>query len=103
MIKISVLYPAGKDTHFDMKYYLETHITLVKTLLGEPCRKVSVEKGVTGTEPGSIPEFITMGHLHFDSIEDFQKAFAPHANVIGNDIKNFTNVVPKIQISEVVM
>jgi uncharacterized protein (TIGR02118 family) len=51
--------------------------------------------------PGSRPGFIAMGHLYFDSIEAFQKAFGPHADAIMGDIPNYTDIQPTIQFSEV--
>lgn len=103
MIKVSVLYPSGDAIQFDMAYYLDKHIPLVKKLLGDACKKVSVEKGLAGVEPGSGPAYVTMGHLYFDSTQDFTTAFSPHADIIVGDIKNFTNSVPIIQISEVLL
>lgn len=34
MISVSVLYPSGADTKFDMNYYLAKHIPMVKQKLG---------------------------------------------------------------------
>jgi hypothetical protein len=34
MIKISVLYPNSKDTRFDMEYYCNRHIQMVRQLVG---------------------------------------------------------------------
>jgi len=42
-----------------------------------------------------------MGHLYFDSVEAFQAVFGPHAGPIMDDIPNYTNVQPTIQVSEV--
>ncbi len=103
MIKVSVLYPGGEGNTFDMSYYSEKHILLVKNLLGAACKKITVEKGLAGMEPGSNPVYATMGHLYFESVEDFQNAFAPHANAIMGDISNYTNATPLIQISEVIL
>jgi uncharacterized protein (TIGR02118 family) len=103
MIKVSVLYPSDDGITFDMTYYLDKHIPMVKALLGDACKNVSVEKGLAGGEPGSAPAFTTMGYLYFESIEYFQQAFAPHANVIVDDIKNFTNAVPLMQISDIII
>ena len=30
MIKVSVMYPNGEGKHFDMEYYVNTHIPLVE-------------------------------------------------------------------------
>ena len=42
-----------------------------------------------------------MGHLYFDSVEAYQAAFGPHAGAIMDDIPNYANIQPTIQVSEV--
>ncbi len=101
MIKVSVLYPGGAGSTFDMAYYLNRHIPMVRARLGAPCRSAAVEQGMSGPVPGSLPAFNAMGHLYFDSVEHFQAAFGPHAGAIMGDIPNYTNVQPTIQVSEV--
>ena len=41
--------------------------------------------------------------LFFDKVEDFISSITPHADVINNDITNFTKTTPISQISEVVL
>ena len=101
MIKVSVLYPGGADTTFDMEYYLTRHIPMVRAKLGTACTNVAVEQGLGGATPGSPAAFIAMGHLYFDSVEAFQAAFGPHAAAIIADIPNYSSVQPTIQVSEV--
>ena len=101
MIKVSVLYPGGPNNTFDMDYYLNRHIPMVRARLGTACKSAAVEQGLGGVAPGSPPAFSAMGHLYFDSVEAFQTAFAPHAGEITGDIPNYTNVQPTIQVSEV--
>jgi hypothetical protein len=45
MIKVSVLYPNVAGTKFDMAYYLNHHIPMVRRLLGSALKGVSVEHG----------------------------------------------------------
>jgi uncharacterized protein (TIGR02118 family) len=101
MIKVSVLYPGGAGSNFDMDYYLNRHIPMVLAKLGTTCKSAAVEQGLGGVTPGSPPAFSAMGHLYFDSVEAFQAAFDPHASEIMGDIPNYTNVQPTIQVSEV--
>ena len=101
MIKVSVLYPKRQDTNFDMGYYINHHIVMVQQLLGARLKGVAVEQGISGVQPGSSASYIAMGHLLFDSVEDFQTSFGPHAPAIVGDIPNYTNSEPIIQISEV--
>ena len=101
MIKVSVLYPGGAGSTFNMDYYLNEHVPLVREKLGAACKAVAVEQGLGGVTPGSPPAFSAMGHLYFDSVEAFQTAFGPHAEELMADIPNYTNVQPTIQVSEV--
>jgi uncharacterized protein (TIGR02118 family) len=103
MIKVSVLYPAGESTKFDMDYYCKSHMPMVQQKLGAACKNTAVELGLGGGAPGAPPTYAAMGHLYFDSVADFQAAFAPHAAAIMADIPNYTNIQPVIQISEVKM
>ncbi len=103
MIKMSVFYPYEAGKTFDMDYYCTTHMALVRERLGSVVKSIAVEQGVSGEESGSPPCFIAIGHLYFDSVEAFQRAFAPHAEAIVADIANYTRIQPVIQFSEVKM
>jgi len=101
MVKVSVLYPGGDGSTFNMDYYLNHHVPMVRAKLGTACKSAAVEQGLGGATPGSPPAFSAMGHLYFASVEAFQAAFSPHAAAIMGDIPNYTNVQPTIQVSEV--
>jgi uncharacterized protein (TIGR02118 family) len=101
MIKVSVLYPTREGTKFDMAYYLNRHVPMVRQLLGPALKGVSVEQGVSGEEPGSPAPYITTAHLLFDSVQAFQTNFGPHAQEIKEDIPKYTNSEPIVQIGEV--
>jgi uncharacterized protein (TIGR02118 family) len=103
MIKVSVLYPAGDGSKFDMDYYCKSHMPMVQQKLGAACKSVAVEQGLGGGAPGSSPTYAAMGHLYFDSVAEFQAAFAPHTTAIMADVPNYTNIQPLIQVSEVKM
>ena len=103
MIKVSVFYANNEGAKFDMDYYCNQHIPMVRQKLGTACKNAAVEQGLTGASPGSRPAFIAMGHLYFDSVEAFQTAFGPHAQAIMADIPNYTDIQPTIQISDVKM
>jgi uncharacterized protein (TIGR02118 family) len=103
MIKVSVLYPHSVSAKFDMAYYVEKHIPMVREKLGSACRGVAVEQGLAGGSPSAPPTYVAMGHLLFDSADAFQSAFAPHAASIMGDIPNYTKIQPIIQLSEVML
>lgn len=101
MIKVSVMYPNREGSKFDMDYYCNRHIPMVREKLGSVCRGVSLEQGMGGALPGSPAPFVALAHLVFDSLEAFQAAFAPHAETFRRDIPNYTDVEPVVQISSV--
>jgi uncharacterized protein (TIGR02118 family) len=86
----------------DHDYYVQTHIPMLVEVLGDKLKKVEVNRGMGGREPGSPPPYLAITHLHFDSVDDFQTAFGPYAERITGDEPNFTNIEVKVQVSEVV-
>jgi len=103
MIKVSVMYPNKADARFDHAYYRDKHMPLVKERMGERCKFYTIDKGLGGDSPGSPPIYIGMCHIYCDSIEAFQAGFGPHAGEIIADIKNYTDISPVMQVSEVVV
>ena len=101
MIKVSVLYPKQEGSRFDMDYYCATHMPLAQKLLAPAIKGIAVEQGICGNTPDSPPTYAAMGHLFFESVDAFLAAFVPNAAALVDDIPNYTNVQPTIQISEV--
>ena len=101
VIKVSVFYPRGPEKHFDMEYYCSRHMPLVQKLCGAALKSVSVEQGIAGGTPGSVPSFVAMGHLVFESVESFQASFGPNMDEIVADVSNYTDIQPEIQVSEI--
>jgi uncharacterized protein (TIGR02118 family) len=101
MTKVSVLYPNAADARFDMAYYCNSHMPMVRDKLSAACRRIEVDEGVGGGQPGVAAPFLAVAHMYFDSLNAFQGAFGPHAESIMSDIPNYTNVQPTVQISEV--
>lgn len=101
MIKVSVLYPNTPGVHFDFGYYCSQHMDIVRKCLGDACKAIAVDQGLSSAGSNTPAPFVAMGHLYFDTVESFQKSFAPHAERIMADLAHFTNSQPMIQISEV--
>ena len=102
MFRVSILYPNEPGKKFDWDHYINKHMVLAQERL-EPFGLVrtEVDKAVTAEGPGASP-FIGAGHLYFDSVEDFQKGFAEHGAEFMADMPNYTDIMPQIQISEIV-
>ncbi|SCX73858.1 EthD family reductase [Variovorax sp. EL159] len=103
MIKFSVMYPYAADARFDHDYYRDKHMPLIKALMGDACLSYTIDKGLGGGAPGTPPAYIAMCHVFSESLDAFQKAFGPHREEIRADVKNYTDIVPVVQISEVMV
>ena len=101
MIKVSVFYPQGAGKKFDMKYYLEKHIPMVRQKVGPALKNMAVEQGLSGGAPGAAMTYAVMAHLTFDSLESFHATFGAQSASIIADVPNYTDIQPIVQISEV--
>jgi len=103
MIKISVLYKNSPDAQFNFDYFMNSHINLLKSVVGDKVKSMAVEQGMGGSAPGSPAPFVAMAHLYFETMQDFEASMAAGAEAIMNDIPNYTNCEPVIQISNVLL
>lgn len=103
MIRLSVMYPREPGKRFDLDYYINRHIAMVHQKL-DPLGvlvKTEVDKGLSTEEVGESP-YVAIGHLYFNSLEDFQKGFADGAEEFLADEPNYTDIQYVIQFSEIV-
>jgi uncharacterized protein (TIGR02118 family) len=103
MIRVSVLYPNEETKRFDMDYYCNQHMPMVKEKLGSALIGASVEQGISSAEPGSPATYIAIGQLQFVSMEDFQACWEPNVESFMEDVQNYTDIEPMVQISEIIM
>jgi len=102
MVQLNILYPKKENATFDWDYYLNTHMPLSIKLHGEALKGVSIVKGLEGIEAAPIA-YVAITTLLFESVDSFIEAFTPHAEILRGDMKNYTNIEPVIQFSEVVL
>jgi uncharacterized protein (TIGR02118 family) len=103
MIRISVMYPRGEGKTFDLGYYTQKHMTLVRDRIGKlGLVRCEVDRGLAGGAPGAPAPFTCVGHLYFNSLPEFQAAMKAHGQELFADVPNFTNIQPQVQISEIV-
>ena len=103
MIKVSVMYPNKPGVRFDHDYYRDEHLPLIKRRMGAALRYYTVDKGLGGATPNAPATYVAECHLMCDTLESYQSGFGPYAGEISGDIRNFTDVTPVVQISEVVI
>lgn len=101
MIRLTVLYPKTDASQFDLAYYLDTHIPLVKERL-MPLGLVSVdmqEALTASADPQPLYTMITS--LAFNTTTELDHAMGTHGSEILGDIPNFTDVTPVTQVCRV--
>lgn len=102
MIRLSVMYPNVPGGRFDLAYYLQHHLALLKERMGDACKGYCVCSGLSGLAPGSDAAYVATCDLLFDSREAFEQTFMPHAPEFRADNPNYTDIVPVRMLSEVV-
>ena len=103
MIKVSVVYPNNPAALFNHDYYRDKHLPLIKSRMGAALKYYAIDKGLAGGVPDAPAPYVAACHLLCDSVEAYKSSFGPHAQEIGGDVANFTNVKPFVQISQVVV
>ena len=102
MINIASIYEKMDDYHFDFDYYLNIHMPMSIEILSnaEGFKGVKVERGIDISNTIDST-YVAMCHYYFDTLENFMAAFIPHAEKLQDDVRNYTNIEPTIQINEV--
>ncbi len=99
MIRVSVSYPRTAGKSFDMDYYRDRHMPLVKERLSP----VSIEVDAGVPNPMGEPSpYIAVGYMTFESMEQFVARFGAAAPELMADIPNYTDIEPVVQLSEVI-
>jgi len=101
MFKVSILYPNGDDKTFDMDYYEKKHMPMVAGLLGKNLKFYEIDKGVAGRAANDKAPFVAIGYFYIYNVAEYNKAIAQNRDAIINDFKNYTNIQPVVQISEI--
>lgn len=94
MIRVTVTYPSAEGTTFDHDYYAATHVPLCVSAWSPV--KAEIDKGVDGPNVAAV-------HFTFDDLGAFQAAMgSPKTADVMADVANYTNIVPVLQVSEIV-
>jgi len=103
VIKVSVMYPNGKDVQFDTHYYQNKHLPMVTKLVGSALKGLELDLGIASRVPDESAPYVAISHLLFDDVASFQEAFGPHAATFAADVKNYSNVQAELQISDLII
>ena len=102
VIQLNIIYPKQENAQFDWDYYLNIHMPMSIKLHGEALKAVSIAKGIEGIESAPVA-YLALTTMQFESVQSFIDAFTPHAEILQGDMKNYTNIQPVIQFSEIVL
>ena len=101
MFKVAILYPNGEDKTFDMDYYEKKHMPMVAGFLGKNLKFYEIDKGIAGRTPNDKVPFVAIGYFYINDVAEYNKAIAQNRDAVISDFKNYTNIQPVVQISEI--
>ncbi len=101
MFKVAILYPNGDDKTFDMDYYEKKHMPMVAGFIGKNLKFYEIDKGIAGRTANDEAPFAAIGYFFITDIAEYNKAIAQNREAVISDFKNYTNIQPVVQISEI--
>jgi uncharacterized protein (TIGR02118 family) len=101
MFKITILYPNGEGKTFDMDYYEKKHMPMVAGFLGKNLKFYEIDKGISGRTANDKVPFVAIGYFYITDVAEYNKAIAQNRDAVISDFKNYTNIQPVVQISEI--
>lgn len=99
MIRCSVSYPRIAGKNFDLDYYKNRHMPLVKNRLSPI--KVEIDEGIPNYQGEPSPYF-AIGHMTFETMDQLVAKYGAAAQELHADISNYTDIEPIIQISQII-
>ena len=101
MFKVAILYPNGEDKTFDMDYYEKKHMPMVAGFLGKNLKFYEIDRGIAGRTANDKVPFVAIGYFYISDVAEYNKAIAQNKDAVISDFKNYTNIQPVVQISEI--
>jgi uncharacterized protein (TIGR02118 family) len=101
MFKVTILYPNGEGKTFDIDYYEKKHMPMVAGFIGKNLKFYEIDKGISGRTSNDKAPFAAIGYFYITDVAEYNKAIAQNRDAIISDFKNYTNITPVIQISEI--
>ena len=101
LFKVAILYPNGEGKTFDMDYYETKHMPMVAGLLGKNLQFYEIDKGIAGRTANDKVPYLAVGYFYVKDVAEYNKAIGQNRDAVINDIKNYTNIQPLVQVSEV--
>lgn len=101
MFKVAILYPNGEGKAFDLEYYKNEHMPMVAKFIGDNLKFYEIDQGIAGRTPNDEIPYLAIGYFYITDVGEYNMAISQNLDVIIGDFKNYTNIQPIVQISEV--
>ena len=97
---LSVVYPFSPGARFDIDYYRDIHLPMVRRSLSDAgLLEASAVIGVAALDGAPAP-YAAISRLRFSDVEQIKAGLAgPAGAALIGDVANFTDITPTIQIS----
>ena len=103
MIRVLIQYPVDTNARFDLAYYRDEHVPLVRramTALGMV--KGEWDEVLTHAASGGPAKYHVISVQYWESLQSMERAYAsPDAQVVRDDVKKFYSGTPVRIISNV--
>ncbi|MBK8565679.1 MAG: EthD family reductase [Saprospiraceae bacterium] len=100
MISVSIYYPNANDIRFDLEYFRTKHLPMIDHLLNPMgLQKVIVEQGIGTPMPSEPAPYAVITRLLFNNIEEMEMGMGHCGTALMDDVANFFNHQPIVQIS----
>ena len=101
LFKVTIFYASAEGKNFDMDYYEKKHMPMVARFIGKNLRFYEIDKGISGRTSTDKAPYMAIGYFYITDVAEYNEAMTKNRDAVINDIKNYTNIIPVIQISEV--
>ncbi len=102
MIRVTFAYPNDEGSNFDWDYFAGAHREIVhRELDSRGMVSFEQDKGLSATDPNAPPPWVAIAHMTFNTVEEVHQAFVEAGGPVLGDRRNYTDVRPTIQISEI--
>lgn len=100
MIRVAVMYKNDSGSNFNMDYYREKHMPLVKeAYLPHGLIRLEMDEAVSKEGNRAAP-YIAIAYMVFPDLTAFTTALKSSGKDVMADLGNFTDIEPVVQISE---
>ena len=69
--------------------------------LGKNLSFYEIDNGIAGRTPNEKVPYLAVGYFYVKDVAEYNKAIGKNRDAVISDFKNYTNIQPVVQISEI--